>query len=198
MRAWKTQTPLGADARQPNRRSGEGDVSLTELNALGVLYQYFPPSDYDRHGTEAHAQWTHFRQTYGFKYADMLEVSPGKLGDYEAKLRMFFEEHIHADPEVRYVVDGSGYFDVRDTDDDWIRIAVEPGDLLVLPAGIFHRFTVDSRNYILAVRLFADEPQWVPINRPAADQHPAHLEYMRQYGREASDPGPDQKAVCVG
>jgi hypothetical protein len=44
--------------------------------------------------------------------------------------------------------------------DSWVRCYLTAGDLFVLPAGIYHRFTLDENDTIKALRLF-----WVRICR---------------------------------
>jgi len=45
---------------------------------------------------------------------------------------------------------------------------------------LYHRFTLDVNDYVVAQRLFVGEPVWTPINRgPEAEDHPARKTYLR-------------------
>ncbi|KAL8858044.1 MAG: hypothetical protein Q9178_005369 [Gyalolechia marmorata] len=144
-------------------------VDLEYLSKLGVLYRHCPCID----GVDIIAS------ERSYKNRDEIIVSPEKMGSaYEEKVKVFFNEHLHEDEEIRYILDGEGFFDVRSIEDKWVRMRLEKGDLIILPAGIYHRFTTDSKNYIKAMRLFKDEPKWTPLNRAAElDSLPARQEY---------------------
>ncbi|ODV93379.1 hypothetical protein PACTADRAFT_51978 [Pachysolen tannophilus NRRL Y-2460] len=146
-------------------------VSESKLSAIGVLY-YFFDNEEDVNG---------LAKERNYKNRDQVVLSkdnfPGGETALKAKLDSFYEEHLHEDEEIRYILDGEGYFDVRDDEDRWIRTKLTKGDLLILPSGIYHRFTLSQKNYVKALRLFKDEPKWLALNRPA-DNNKYRQEYL--------------------
>ncbi|XP_027155841.1 1,2-dihydroxy-3-keto-5-methylthiopentene dioxygenase 1-like [Coffea eugenioides] len=165
----------GEDQRLPHKRDPPEHVSLEHLADLGVVYWHLNPENY-----ENDEELKKIRDSRGYSYMDLLDLCPEKVENYEQKLKNFYTEHIHGDEEIRYCLEGSGYFDVRDKDDRWIRIWIKAGDLIVLPAGIYHRFTLDTSNYVKLMRLFVGEPVWTAFNRPQED-HPARKEYVKNF-----------------
>ncbi|KAJ2617460.1 1,2-dihydroxy-3-keto-5-methylthiopentene dioxygenase [Coemansia sp. RSA 1365] len=152
-------------------------VSLEKLQELGVEYRRL-----DGNVSENLAAVDKLCQERSYKNRDEINISPSLLPEYEKKIKIFFTEHIHEDEEIRFILEGAGFFDVRDKEDRWVRILVEKGDLLIVPAGIYHRFTLDTSNYIKAMRLFKEDPKWTPINRPDADKNQHHLAHLQLIG----------------
>jgi 1,2-dihydroxy-3-keto-5-methylthiopentene dioxygenase len=56
------------------------------------------------------------------------------------------------------------------------------GDFMILPAGIYHRFTPGESNFTHAMRLFKDEPKWTAYPRKDGCDFPERAEYIKQIG----------------
>eukprot|EP01137_Pigoraptor_chileana_P011876 Opistho-2@63464 len=126
--------------QQPHKQTPNAPVSLDYLESFGVKY-----FNVDGDTDEGRASLDRICAELNIKNRDQVHIVESMAG-YQDKIKMFFQEHIHEDDEVRHFVAGSGFFDVRDPDDKWVRIHAAKNDLLVLPAGIYHRFTLDTCN----------------------------------------------------
>ena len=83
--------------------------------------------------------------------------------------------HMHEFEESRYILTGHGFWDIRGKSKEqaphlpvlfllgliieyptehWIRFKVGPGDLIILPPGMFHRFTLDEKSDLSSMRMF--------------------------------------------
>ncbi|KAF9223259.1 1,2-dihydroxy-3-keto-5-methylthiopentene dioxygenase [Gyrodon lividus] len=174
MRAYYLDDMPG-DQRLPHDSGKPVDGNI--LKSIGVLHWYIPvPADEDYRNVEAIAQ------ERGSMNKDVISITKEGLGDqYQSQLKIFYDEHIHEKEEIRYVLEGSGFLDVREhNSDSWIRCQIDAGDLMILPAGIYHRFILDEKNMLKAMRLFKDESQFVAHNRgEAVEANPYRVEYLK-------------------
>ncbi|KAL6070687.1 1,2-dihydroxy-3-keto-5-methylthiopentene dioxygenase [Balamuthia mandrillaris] len=160
----------------------EKPIDLETLRAEGVLYI---PIDMDNWKEEL----AKICQERGYKNRDEVFISTGEEVTKEdcefttdkqicltsaneellkKKLVEFYQEHLHVDEEIRFILKGQGQFDIRDKEDKWIAITVERGDLIIVPANMYHRFGLgEESTYIHAMRLFTDAPKWEAIPRVA-------------------------------
>jgi 1,2-dihydroxy-3-keto-5-methylthiopentene dioxygenase len=117
-----------------------------------------------------------------YTYVDDCTYQAGVTKDYEEKLPKWFESHIHDDDEARLVMEGSGFYDVQEAKTSkWIRICMEAGDMLIIPAGCIHRFTPDMKNLVKFRRFFHQQETNTPtFTGDEIDAHPARIEYLKR------------------
>ena len=108
----------------------------------------------------------------GYRAADVVALAPS-TPNLDVVLAKFDKEHTHAEDEVRFVVQGRGVFTIRGGDGELYDIEVHPGDLLAVPEGTQHFFTLCDDRQIQCIRLFTDTSGWTahyvnPDGTPAA------------------------------
>lgn len=140
-----------------NGESPSNAQSILESN--GVLYRRMPLEE-----AVYQKPLDDLKATAGYIQQDIVELKP-ETPNLEAICAKFVDEHTHDDDEVRFVLEGEGIFDIRDGSDRWMRVTVDAGDLIVVPANRNHRFYLTDKKHIRCVRLFKDAAGWVPRYR---------------------------------
>jgi len=147
MRAYRLEEPAHA-------------IAPEDLARRGVLSWSVPTDE-----TARAAMIESVKREHGYVDEDFVELGPA-TPNLDAICAKFDKEHYHTEDEVRFVVEGEGIFDIRDEGDDrWIRIEVISGDMIVIPANHYHRFTLTDRRQIRCMRLFANHDGWAPLYR---------------------------------
>lgn len=161
----------GSDMFALHQHSPVRTVSAIDLAHLGVEYHHLPLGDAD-------PLLPTLRAERGYENSDVVNITDSFPAE---KLVQFYDEHLHEDEEIRLCLEGSGFFDVRAKNDvDWIRIHIFPGDLIIIPAGIYHRFALDAKKSIRAMRLFTSAPKWIALSRsePATADVPSRETFL--------------------
>lgn len=147
MRAYRLEEPAHA-------------IAPEDLARRGVL-SWSVPSDEAGRAAMIEA----VKREHAYVDEDFVELGPA-TPNLDAVCAKFDKEHYHTEDEVRFVMEGEGIFDVRDEGDDrWIRIEVSSGDMIVIPANKYHRFTLTDLRQIRCMRLFANHDGWAPLYR---------------------------------
>jgi 1,2-dihydroxy-3-keto-5-methylthiopentene dioxygenase len=69
-------------------------------------------------------------------------------------------EHLHVDGEVRVCLSGGGNVDVRDTEDNWLRLEVRADDMWAVAPGVYHRFSLGDQVHGTFLRIGLGLDTW--------------------------------------
>lgn len=96
----------------------------------------------------------------GYVTADVIDVNPA-TPNLDALLAKFDKEHTHSEDEVRFILSGRGIFFLA-LEEGVASVEVHAGDLLRVPRGTRHWFTLCDDRRIRAIRWFQETSGWAP------------------------------------
>lgn len=137
-----------------------------ELSGLGIDYERW---SLDRVGADASAhdvlnayasEIDEMKQRGGYVTADVIDVNPS-TPNLDVMLAKFDKEHTHSEDEVRFILAGRGIFFLN-IQGKVASVEVGPGDMLRVPKGTTHWFTLCEDRRIRAIRWFQDTTGWTP------------------------------------
>ena len=159
----ESSTPQGPGG---DRRIDEESAIRSELAALGIDYERW---SLDRVGADASAEDVlkayaneidEMKRRGGYVTADVIDVNPA-TPNLAAMLAKFDKEHTHSEDEVRFILAGRGIFFLN-IKGCVASVEVGPGDMLRVPHGTTHWFTLCEDRRIRAIRWFQQTSGWTP------------------------------------
>lgn len=105
----------------------------------------------------------------GYKTWDIISLSEA-TPNLDELLKKFENVHTHTEDEVRAITAGRGIFIIKgDEDVGYFDVELQAGDVISVPEGRAHFFTLMDNRQIVAVRLFIEPAGWVaqPYDDPA-------------------------------
>lgn len=151
-----------------NQTIKEASEIRSFLNARGVFFDQWETIAVNDTDTteEILAKYDRFLRPYmeqnGYKVADVVNIN-AKTENYPAIREKFLAEHTHTEDEVRYFIDGEGYFWFHLNSGEVFAVLCQSGDLISVPAGTKHWFDAGETNpHVKAIRIFIDMSGWVP------------------------------------
>lgn len=99
------------------------------------------------------------KQERGYQSEDIVCLTPDNP-KLETILKPFEAPHYHTDDEVRTILDGEGVFTIYPDRETSVDIVMQRGDFLIVPKNAMHSFTLTAQKYVVALRVFAENPKW--------------------------------------
>ncbi|AEJ40702.1 1,2-dihydroxy-3-keto-5-methylthiopentene dioxygenase (5-methylthio-3-oxo-1-penten-1,2-diol dioxygenase) (DHK-MTPenedioxygenase) [Sulfobacillus acidophilus TPY] len=99
---------------------------------------------------------------YGYISHDVVVLNTVSTPNLDELLANFERFHRHSEDEVRFIVDGAGVFTLE-REGDLFDVTVYAGDLISVPRGTRHYFTLTETRNVKAIRLFQTREGWVAI-----------------------------------
>ncbi len=142
------------------------DAIATRLHGIGVRFERWQANRELQDGVSNDEIIAAYRtsvdtlmEEYGFQSADVVALTP-EHPDKKALREKFLDEHTHSDFEVRFFVDGSGLFYIRQNNTVY-GVMCNRGDLISVPANTTHWFDMGANPRFKCIRLFTSPEGWV-------------------------------------
>ena len=151
----------------PNDGKVEDDAEVQAgLAALGIDYERWDLSRVPADSTADQVLAAYaveidaMKRRGGYVTADVIDVTPA-TPNLDAMLARFDKEHTHSEDEVRFILAGGGIFFLH-LAGKVVSVEVGPGDMLRVPRGTTHWFTLCPEHRIRAIRWFQQTSGWTP------------------------------------